>query len=184
MNGLPRNAAQPSRTITIVNASRKYATPGSSTPGFACMVVTPPTSHEPPNKPSVAAATVSRARNAKTVAISSSGATKVARIKPIVCPSLVFTHGASRAAYRNIPIPNAKKPSGIDDPYGRTTTRTCGCTPTGTWRARGVRCETSLGNRCEARCAAREAALLEVLLVVVLRLPEGRRIFDLRHDRA
>src|SRR5919108_73496 len=36
---------------------------------------------------------------------------------------------------------------------------------------------------CERRRAGRAAALLEVLLVVVLGLVEGRRRLDLRHDR-
>ena len=40
-----------------------------------------------------------------------------------------------------------------------------------------------LGDAGEAGRAAREAALLEVLLVVVLGLPERRRVLDLRRDR-
>src|SRR4051812_36338552 len=40
-----------------------------------------------------------------------------------------------------------------------------------------------LTNRREPRGAAGEAALLEVLLVVVLGLPERLGVLDLRHDR-
>src|SRR5213080_3998099 len=83
-----------------------------------------------------------------------------------------------------MPIPNAKKPSGTVEPYGRTKTRTCG------WMVAaiaGASCRpTWLRNRGsgEPRRAAREPTLLEVALVVVLRLPERRSILDLRHDRA
>jgi hypothetical protein len=116
MNGLPSRAAPARRTTTIVNAIRKYPTAGSSTPGSASIVARPPTNHDPAKSPSVAAATVSRARNAKIVATSSSGATKPASSSPIECDSVAATQGASSAAYRNMPIPNAKNPSGIEDP--------------------------------------------------------------------
>src|SRR5579885_2416543 len=79
-----------------------------------------------------------------------------------------------------MPIPNARKPSGTTLPYGRTVTRTCG------WIAiRGAGCRgPRLRNRgCEARGAGCEPALLEVLLVVVLGLPERLGVLDLRHDR-
>src|SRR4051812_15178165 len=78
-----------------------------------------------------------------------------------------------------MPMPKARKPSGTTLPYGRTTTRTCGWMAT---RGCGYR-RASLRNRGQTRRAAGEAALLEVVLVVVLRLPERRRILDLRHDR-
>src|SRR5437868_5233581 len=82
--------------------------------------------HEPVNRPSATPAIVSRARNASTVAIASSGPTNVTKIRPTVCPSVALTHSASSAAKRNMPMPNAKNPSGTAEPYGRTTTRTCG----------------------------------------------------------
>src|SRR5579884_3628717 len=97
-------------------------------PGFAWMVSTPVRSHEPLKRPSATPDIVSRDRKANTVATSSMGATKLSSIQPIVCVSVGFTQPASSAAYRNIPSPKTRKPSGTTLPYGRTTTRTCGGT--------------------------------------------------------
>ena len=115
-SGLPSSDETASAPIRIVKAIRKKPNAAFSTPGFPVASRTPPASHEPANSPSAVAAPPSRPRKANTVAISCSGATKIASRSPTVGWSAAFTHPTSSAAYMNIPMPNAKNPSGIGLP--------------------------------------------------------------------
>jgi hypothetical protein len=80
----------------------------------------PSASHEVVKRPSVVAASVSRARKANTVATSSSGKTKLASSSPTSRCSPTEIQPIAWQANSSIPIPKEKNPSGRPLPIGRS----------------------------------------------------------------
>src|SRR3954470_20010477 len=83
----------------------------------------PSASHDVVKRPSVVAPSVSRARNATTVAISSSGKTNAIRNIPTSFCSPAGIQPMPEQPSRSMPIPNKNTPSGRPLPIGRRTIR-------------------------------------------------------------
>ena len=92
-------------------------------PGGEAMSAQPSASQEVVKSPSVVAPRVSRARNAKTVATSSSGKTKPTRNIPTSFCSLTGIQPIAEQPSSSMPIPKEKNPSGRPLPIGRRKMR-------------------------------------------------------------
>src|SRR4051812_18360775 len=93
------------------------------TPGAAEKSAHPSASHDVVNRPSVVAPSVSRARNAITVATSSSGKTNDISSMPTCFCSVIGIQPIAKHPSSSIPMPKEKNPSGSPLPIGRRKMR-------------------------------------------------------------
>jgi hypothetical protein len=121
-------------------------------PGSAEMSVQPRVSQEAVKRPSVVAPSVSRARKAKIVAISSSGNTNDTSTLPTSPCSATGIQPSDCVPRRSIPIPKQKKPRGRLLPTGRRTILV-----TSGWRGPFERAPAFPSDTARARVARRGA---------------------------